>query len=195
MPSVFGRFTLGLTMGTGDPNLSPAVNVSTASVVFGRNRLNNPVSDYAYDGRVNLVQEDPHSAVYATGIVRLQQPATSLKVLVSSYRHSSADFRVLYQLFRADSNGVEQAYELFPGYDNLTDTNGDGYGDKVIDSTLNNGRADAFVRSSNDGEFLEYQFSADELEQFNAFRVKIVMSGTNEARAPRFKDLRTIALA
>ena len=188
-------FTLGLTMNTADKNLSPAVNVSTASVVFGRNRLNNPVSDYAYDGRVNLVQEDPHSAVYATGIVRLQQPATSLKVLVSSYRHSSADFRVLYQLFRADSNGVEQAYELFPGYDNLTDTNGDGYGDSVVDATLNNGRADAFVRSSNDGEFLEYQFSADELEQFNAFRIKIVMSGTNEARAPRFKDLRTIALA
>ena len=188
-------FTLGLTMNTADKNLSPAVNVSTASVVFGRNRLNNPVSDYAYDGRVNLVQEDPHSAVYATSIVRLQQPATSLKVLVSSYRHSSADFRVLYQLFRADSNGVEQAYELFPGYDNLTDTNGDGYGDSVVDATLNNGRADAFVRSSNDGEFLEYQFSADELEQFNAFRIKIVMSGTNEARAPRFKDLRTIALA
>jgi len=188
-------FTLGLTMNTADPNLSPAVNVSTASIVFGRNRLNNPVSDYAFDGRVNLVQEDPHSAVYATSIVRLKQPATSLKVLVSSYRHSSADFRVLYQLFRTDSNGVEQAYELFPGYDNLKDTDGDGYGDSVVDSTLNNGRADAFVRSSNDGEFLEYQFSADELEQFNAFRVKIVMSGTNEARAPRFKDLRTIALA
>jgi len=188
-------FTLALSMSSGDPNLSPAINVPTASVVFGRNRLNNPVSDYAYDGRVNLVQEDPHTAVYATSIVRLQQPATSLKVLISSYRHSSADFRVLYQLFRVDSNGVEQAYELFPGYDNLTDTNGDGYGDKVIDSTLNNGRSDAFVRSSNDGEFLEYQFSADELEQFNAFRIKIVMSGTNEARSPRFKDLRTIALA
>ena len=188
-------FTLGLTMKTADSNLSPAVNVSTASIVFGRNRLNNPVSDYAYDGRVNLVQEDPHSATYVTSIVRLKQPASSLKVLISSYRHSSADFRVLYQLFRADSNEVEQAYELFPGYDNLKDTNGDGYGDTVIDSTLNNGRADAFVRSSNDGEFLEYQFSVDELEQFNAFRIKIVMSGTNEARSPRFKDLRTIALA
>ena len=85
--------------------------------------------------------------------------------------------------------------EFVHQYDNPTDTNGDGYGDTVVDSTLNNGRADAFVRSSNDGEFLEYQFSADELEQFNAFRIKIVMSGTNEARAPRFKDLRTIALA
>jgi len=61
--------------------------------------------------------------------------------------NSSADFRVLYQLFRADSNGVEQAYELFPGYDNLKDTDGDGYGDAVIDSTLNSGRADAFVRA------------------------------------------------
>jgi len=188
-------FTIGLTMNTADPNLSPAMDVSTASIIFTRNRLNNPVSDYAFDGRVNLVQEDPHSAVYVTNRIDLKQPATSLKVLVSAYRHSSADFRVLYQLFRTDSNGIEQAYELFPGYNNLRDTNGDGYGDDVIDVTLNNGKSDAFVRSSNDGEFLEYQFTADELEQFTGFRVKIVMNGTNEAKAPRFKDLRTIALA
>ena len=187
--------TVALTMNTADANLSPAMDVSTASIVFTRNRLNNPISDYAFDGRVNLVQEDPHSAVYVTNRVDLKQPATSLKVLVSSYRHSSADFRVLYQLFRADSNGVEQAYELFPGYDNLRDTDGDGFGDSIVDATLNSGRSDAFVRSSNDGEFLEYQFTADELEQFTGFRIKIVMSGTNEAKAPRFKDLRTIALA
>jgi len=188
-------FTIGLTMNSSDPNLSPAINASNATIVYGRNRLNSPISDYAFDGRVNLSQEDPHTAVYVTNRVDLEQPATSLKVLVSSYRHSSADFRVLYQLFRADSNQVEQAYELFPGYDNLTDTNGDGYGDSVVDSTLNNGRPDAFVRSSNEGEFLEYQFSSDELEQFIGFKIKIVMSGTNEARAPRFKDLRVIALA
>ena len=35
----------------------------------------------------------------------------------------------------------------------------------------------------------------DELEQFTGFQVKIVMSGTNEARPPRFRDLRVIALA
>ena len=188
-------FTIGLTMNSSDSNLSPVINASNATIIYGRNRLNNPISDYAFDGRVNLIQEDPHTAVYVTNRVDLEQPASSIKVLVSSYRHSSADFRVLYQLFRADSNGVEQAYELFPGYDNLTDTNGDGYGDSVIDSTLNNGRPDAFVRPSNEGEFLEYQFSADELEQFTGFKIKIVMSGTNEARAPRFKDLRVIALA
>jgi hypothetical protein len=165
------------------------------AMIYGRNRVNNPVSDYATDGRVNLNQEDPHTAIYVTNRVDLAQPATSLKVLLSSYRHSSADFRVLYQLFRTDSNGVEQAYELFPGYDNLKDTDNDGFGDLIIDNTKNSGRADAFVPASADGQFSEYQFSVDNLEQFNGFRIKIVMSGTNEARAPQFKDFRAIALA
>jgi hypothetical protein len=39
------------------------------------------------------------------------------------------DFRVLYKLFKPDSSGVDQSYILFPGYTNLTDTDGDGYGD------------------------------------------------------------------
>ena len=51
------------------------------------------------------------------------------------------------------------------------------------------------VKSSAEGEFNDYEFSIDELEQFTGFQIKIVMSGTNEARAPRFKDLRVIALA
>ena len=90
---------------------------------------------------------------------------------------------------------MEQSFELFPGYDNLRDTDGDGFGDTIIDETKNSGRADAFVSSNRDGEFSEYQFSIDELEQFTGFRIKVVMSGTNEAKAPRFKDFRAIALA
>ena len=153
------------------------------------------ISNYSNDGRVNSITEDPHTGYYISRRTDLAQPATSLKVIVSAYRHSSADFRVLYELFRVDSNGIEQAFELFPGFDNLTDTNGDGFGDKVVDSILNNGRPDAFTRASADGEYIDYQFSADNLAQFNGFRIKIVMSGTNEARAPRFRDFRVIALA
>ena len=189
-------FTIGLSMVSGDSNLSPTINVDKSSVDFIRNRINRPIADYAYDGRSNLVSgTDPHAAVYLTNRVNLKQPATSLKVLVGAYRHSSADFRVLYQLFRADSAEVEQSFELFPGYDNLKDTNGDGYGDTIIDSTRNSGRADAFVTASQDDEFREYQFSIDNLNQFTGFRIKIVMNGTNEAYAPRLKDLRVIALA
>ena len=188
--------TVGLTLNSSDPNLSPMINaVNGTAIILGRNRLNNPITDYAFDGRVNLEEDDPHSSTYISNKVSLKQPATSLKVLVGSYRHSSADFRVLYKLTRTDSSGVEQAFELFPGFDNLRDTDGDGLGDDVINSVNNSGRPDGFVASSAEGEFKEYQFSIDELEQFTGFQIKIVMSGTNEARAPRFKDLRVIALA
>jgi len=188
--------TVGLTLNSTDSNLSPMVNVVNGSaIILGRNRLNNPITDYAFDGRVNLEEDDPHSSTYVSNKVSLKQPATSLKVLVGAFKHSSADFRVLYKLTRTDSNNVEQAFELFPGFDNLRDSDGDGFGDEVLNSNNNSGRPDAFVRSSADGEFNEYQFSIDELEQFTGFQIKIVMSGTNEAKAPRFKDLRVIALA
>ena len=188
-------FTIGITLNSSDSNLSPVIDTQNSTIVYGRSRLNLPVSDYVTVSDANLVEGDPHSAVYVSGKVTLKQPATSLKVLLSAYRHSSADFRVLYQLFRVDSSGVEQSFELFPGYDNLRDTDDDGYGDTIIDSTKNSGRADAFVAPNKDGEFSEYQFSVDELEQFTGFRIKIVSNGSDEAHAPKFKDLRVIALA
>ena len=104
-------------------------------------------------------------------------------------------FRVLYKLFRTDSSNIEQTFELFPGFDNMTDTDGDGFGDRIINSINNSGRPDSNIPASGDDEFFDYQFSIDELEQFNGFQIKIVMSGTNEARPPRFRDLRVIALA
>ena len=188
--------TLGLTLESNDPNLSPMVNiVDGAGIVLGRNVLNNPIENYAFDGRVNLALEDPHASTYVSKEINLKQPATSLKVLVGAYRDSSADFRVLYKLSRTDSSNVEQTFELFPGFDNMTDSDGDGFGDRVINSNNNSGRADSNIPASSQNSFSEYQFSIDELEQFNGFQIKIVMSGTNEARAPRFQDLRVIALA
>ena len=188
--------TLGLTLSSSDSNLSPMVNiVDGASMVLGRNALNNPIKNYAFDGRVNLSVEDPHASNYVSQVITLDQPATSLKVLIGAYRDSSADFRVLYKLSRTDSSNVEQSFELFPGFDNMIDTDGDGFGDKIINSNNNSGRPDSNVPASADDVFFDYQFSVDELEQFNGFQIKIVMSGTNEAKAPRFRDLRVIALA
>jgi hypothetical protein len=182
-------------MSTEDQNLSPVLDIQNAYMILGRNRVNNPVSDYALDGRSNNITGDPHSSVYISNRVDLQQAASSLKVLVGAYRPSGSDFRVLYQLFRPDSSGIEQSFVLFPGYDNLRDTDGDGFGDVIIDPSRNSGRPDAFVRASNAGEFLEYQFSVDNLDPFTGFAIKIVMSSTNESNAPEFKDLRVIALA
>ena len=126
--------------------------------------------------------------------MRLSQSATSVKVILCAYRHSSADFRVLYSLIRPDSSEIDQAFELFPGYDNLTiDNNNDGYLD-VVDPANNSGLPDVFVRSSRENEFLEYEFSTNNLGEFTGYIVKIAMSSTNQAYPPRFKDLRSIAI-
>jgi len=127
-------------------------------------------------------------------VVSLDKPADSLKVILSAYRNATSDFRVLYSLVRPDSSEVQQEFELFPGYDNLNDTTGDGFGNQVIDSSKNSGLPDAFVRASLDNQFLEYQFTADNVGEFTAYQIKIVMSGTNQAYAPRIKELRAIAI-
>ena len=77
----------------------------------------------------------------------------------------------------------------------MTDRDGDGFGDTIISDQLNNGTSDAIVNANRDDEFSEYQFTADDLEEFTGFKIKIVSSGTDEANPPRFKDLRVLALA
>ena len=185
-------FTTGITLGTTDSNLSPIIYTDTAMTEFRLNRLNQPISDYSEDNRVNSLLFDPHAAVYVSNTVNLTQAASSLKVILAAYRHESADFRVLYNLIRADSSEVTQEFELFPGYDNLT-INADGTITPTDDSN-NSGRSDTFVPASLENQYLEYEFTADNLDLFTGYTIKIVMSGTDQAYAPRIKDLRTIAL-
>jgi len=187
--------TLKVDFSTEDPNLSPVMDIQNATFVLGRNRSNNPINDYVLDSRSNKINGDPHGSVFVTQIISLAQPATSLRVLVAANRQPEADFRVFYRLFKADSSDVPQSYIPFPGYDNLIDTDGDGYGDLVIDQNKNSGRADAFVTPDTPDSFSEYQFTANNLDQFNGFSIKIVMSSTNESTPVKLKDFRCVALA
>ena len=187
--------TVSVDMTTEDPNLSPALDTKNATFILGRNKINNPVANYTTDNRTNQIKDDPHGSVFVSSLVNLEQPATSLKVLVGASRLPDADFRVFYRLFSEDSSEVSQTYRAFPGYTNLKDINGDGFGDEIIDLGLNDGRADAFVAPNRLNEFSEYQFSVDNLEEFTGFVIKIVMSSTNESQPVKFRDFRAIALA
>ena len=189
--------TLNVNMSTTDSNLSPALDVKNSIFILGRNKINNPVGadNYADDQRVKALTNDPHGSVFVSRAITLKNPATSLKVFVAASREPEADFRVYYRLFSFDSSEVSQTYRPFPGYKNLTDTDGDGFGDQIIDSSLNDGRADAFVEPNGFNGFSEYQFSIDDLEEFNGFKIKIVMTSTNESVPVRLKDFRAIALA
>ena len=167
------------------------------SFILGRNKINNPIGEdnYATDERVKSQRDDPHGSVFVSKPVMLKNPARSLKVLVAASREPEADFRVFYRLFSFDSSEVSQTYRPFPGYKNLNDTTGDGFGNDIIDITQNDGRPDAFVAANSFDEFSEYQFSIDDLEEFNGFKIKIVMTSTNESVPIRLKDFRAIALA
>ena len=178
-----------------DKNLSPVLDSKYATFVLGRNKINNPVSDYATDTRTNSKLDDPHGSVFVTNRISLKQPATSLKVFVAANVQPEADFRVFYKLFSSDSSEVSQTYRAFPGYKNLIDTDGDGFGDDIIDLGLNDGRADAQVKKNGLNDFSEYQFTINDLEQFDGFIIKVVMSSTNECAPVRLKDFRAIALA
>ena len=193
--------TLALTFRSSDPNLSPALDITQANVFTARSALNNPISNYADDPRTNQLVGDPHTSIYISQRVDLENPATSLKVIVSAYRDETADFRVCYRLFGADTQGsTEPSWILFPGYDNLLDTNGDGFGDKIIDPSKFSGLPNKKVRASRligptGFEDLEYLYDIDSLPEFSGFQLKIVFSGTNEARPPSLSDIRAIALA
>jgi len=183
--------TTAITFNTNDSNLSPILNLDTAFTEFYCNRLNNPISNYSTDSRVNSINDDPHATVYYSNLVSLKNPASTLKVILSAERPASTDFRVLYSLVKADSSEVNQSFELFPGYDNLNETT-DGF--VVVDPSKNSGLPDRRVSISSRGEFFEYEFTAENLDLFTGFVIKIVMSGTNQSQTPRISDLRAIAV-
>ena len=185
-------FNSTVTLNTTNENLSPMILLDDSVVEFISDGINKPVTNYATDSSTNSIDNDPHDAVYVSNVVSLAQPASSLKVLLTAYRPNPADIRVLYSLVREDSDEIEQEFELFPGFNNLQSTSQGPL--KVVDPALNDGRPDIRVPASEKGQYLEYEFTANDLEDFSGYRIKIVMSSTDQANYPIIRDLRTIAL-
>ena len=173
-----------------DPNISPVIDIDRVSAILTTNRIDDTVSIFSADDRVKIAGEDPTSACYVTKNVGLRVPATGIKVMFSANRAATSDIRVAYALYRQDDAKNVMRYELFPGYDNR-DENG-----AIINSKFNSGLPDKFVvPSSARGDFRDYEFTIDNLNEFNGFKIKIMMTGTNQARPPRIREFRAIALS
>ena len=50
------------------------------------------------------------------------------------------------------------------------------------------------VPASEKNQYLEYEFTANDLADFSGYRIKVVMSSTDQANYPIIRDLRTLAL-
>ena len=183
-----------LTLGTTNTYLSPVIDTQRVSTILTSNRVNSVIENYATDDRVNSISNDPTAFQYISKEIVLENPSTSIKVLLNAHINSYCDIRLFYSI--GENPGFLPIFTPFPGYSNL-DTRS-----QVISTEDSNGQSDSFVLPSSSLGFIpqeldykEYTFTADRLPSFRGYRVKIVATSTNQVYVPRIKDLRVIALA
>lgn len=172
---------LFFTLTTTKENLSPIIDTDRKTLVAVANRLNNVTSSsdvYPTEDFVSATEPDGDSleAIYCTKKVQLKTPATAIKLLFDAVQLNSASIDAMYKILRSDdaSDFDEIGWSYF---------NTDGSPDTVVNS------------STTYNDFIEREYTANNLEEFIAFAIKLRMRGTNSAEPPRIKDLRAIALA
>ena len=196
LTNIEGNKSMNMTvfLNTTNTMVSPIIDGQRKNVILTSNRVNNPITNYATDSRINTVEEDPTACQYISREMILENSATSIKVLLSAHIDIDADIRVLYSI--NNKEGLDPIFTPFPGYTNLN------YKGEVISQADNNGLSDKLVTKSNTSgfegdalEFSEYTFSVDQLPSFKSYRIKILLTSTNQVFVPRVRDLRVMALA
>ena len=177
-------FNMKISLQSEDSRLSPIIDSQRINAVLISNRVNKAITNYVQDNRVNSISEDPTAFQYVTKENVLESPATSIKILLSAHINQYSDIRAFYAI--GESANFEPIFQGFPGYLNASDGNSDVLV-PVSDA------AEGFL--SNDLTFKEYTFTTGNLPAFKSYRIKLVLTSTNQAYPPRVKELRTITLA
>ena len=182
-----------VTLGTVDTRLSPVIDSQRVSVITTSNRVNNIISNYATDDRVKSVFDDPTACQYISKEIRLENPATSIKILLAGHIHVDANVRAFYAI--SDKQGFEPIWTPFPGFNNLNSRG------EIINPEDSDGQSDKFIPKVNDYTFVgsaifsDYTFTADSLPAFRYYRTKVLLTSNDQVYVPRIKDLRVMALA
>ena len=184
---------ISLNLSTDDDALSPVIDSQRMSAILTSNRVNAPISNYLTDNRVNSLNDDPTACQYISKENTLENPATSIKVIVDSHINNYADIRVFYAI--SESSNFEPVFVPFPGYDNLNERG------EIIALDKSSGKSDTYNTvsdvsgfESQDLDFREYTFTANDLPSFKSFRVKILLASSNQTYPPRIRDLRVITI-
>jgi len=188
-------FGMTLTLETSNTNLSPVVDLQRMSAVLISNRVDAPITNYKQDPRVNSLFEDPTACQYVSRENSLANSASSIKVLLDAHINEYSEIRAYYAI--SATPNFDPIFEPFPGYKNLNDLG------QVISSAESDGlpdrnipKADASAGfESNELTFREYEFNMDELPPFKYYRIKFVLTSTNQTYVPRVSNLRVITLA
>jgi len=185
---------LRLQLDTVDSRLTPVVDTQRVSTILTSNRVNSVITNYATDSRVNTIDQDPSAFQYISKEINLENGASSVKILLNTHINQYCDIRAFYAI--SEKPNFNPVFVPFPGYANLNTRN------EIISFENSDGRSDTFVLptqslgfESSDIEFKEYSFTIDKLPSFKSYRIKLILTSTNQVYVPRIKDLRVIALA
>jgi hypothetical protein len=183
-----------LTLGTVNTRLSPVLDTQRISAILTSNRVNSVITNYATDPRVDSIDEDPSAFQYISKEINLENSASSIKIILDAHINLYSDIRAFYAI--SESSNFNPIFIPFPGYTNIN-TKGE-----IINIEDSDGSSDNFVSLSNSIGFtspeLDYKertFTENELPQFRSYRIKLVMTSTNQVYVPRVKNLRVITLA
>jgi len=177
-------FNMSISLESSDSRLSPIIDAQRVSAILVSNRVDAPISNYTEDNRVNSIDDDPNAFQYISGENTLETSATSIKILLTAHINQFNDIRAFYAI--GEDQGFTPIFEAFPGYT----SNNDGSSDRVVPPA---NASEGFL--SRDLTFKEHEFTVDNLPAFKSYRIKLIATSTNQAYAPRIKELRTITLA
>ena len=166
-------FALELSLTTTKEDVSPQIDLDNLNIIAISNLVDSKVSNYETDNRPKVSGSDPNTAIYETKQINLEFISNSLFVQFDGHKEGDADFKVFYKLFRGDGDDSNQTYIPF---------NVNGSPDKVVNSNT--------TRNA----FSEHKYTVENTAQFRGFMIKVVMISKNQAKPPRLKNFRAIAL-
>ena len=166
-----------------DSNAAPMIDLLRSSVALISNIIDKQSSSPATGFNVPLTDTfvDETSATagssaakHLTRVIRLEEEAVGLKVLLSANRPETTDFQVYFRTATADQNIRDVDFTL-ASQENTVQSN------------------------DNQSVFSEYTYliggTGGDLTAFVKFQLKIVMRSSNQALVPLISDLRVIALS
>jgi hypothetical protein len=169
-----------IDMNTTSSDVSPIVDGQRASITTINNVIDNQAAAPASGFNVPLTFTDETvsfggsaAAKHITSVIRLEEDAIGLKVILSAVRPNGADFDLYYRV----ANDGEDIFTT----------------DYVLQTAENTVAPDGF-------NFRDYRYLIGGAEgftdqAFTQYQLKIVMRSNNSSAVPIFKDLRAIALA
>jgi len=191
-----GDRSLAMTvnLSTTDTHLTPVIDLERISAILVSNRVDAPISNYKTDNRVNSMFDDPTACQYISKENTLTNSATQIQIMMNAHINEYSDIRAFYAI--SDTANFDPIFIPFPGYLNLNNRG------EVIAAAESDGRPDKYNPKQDAGKFKaseisfrEYTFSVEDLPSFKHYRIKFVMTSTNQTWVPKASDLRVITMA